>query len=173
MVDIESAVALSWLLDILMSTQPERPEWEACRERTPQEGQALNEREPIPYTLTKWPEPERDYDDEDDYPRQDEWPDEFTFADAVGLTFNDAKELLLERHAKYGPRNIADAPGGPLNGLRVRMTDKLARINNYVDGGGVADFADDSLQDAFIDIANYGLIGLMVLRGYWPAGGSR
>jgi hypothetical protein len=39
-------------------------------------------------------------------------------------------DLLIKKHKDYGPKNISLSPGGPLNGLRVRMWDKLARINN-------------------------------------------
>ena len=76
--------------------------------------------------------------------------------------------VVDERHEKYGSTNIANSPGGPLNGLRVRLHDKLARLNNYVDNGGTADFTDDKLRDCFIDIAGYALIGLLVLDGRWP-----
>jgi hypothetical protein len=74
-------------------------------------------------------------------------------------------ELLLSKHRDYGPKNISDAPGGPINGLRVRMHDKLARINNLTDSG--ADPKHESLEDSFKDMANYAIIGLLVLRGKW------
>ena len=74
-------------------------------------------------------------------------------------------DLLLSKHRDYGPRNISDAPGGPINGLRVRMHDKLARINNLFDSG--ADPEHESLEDSFKDMANYAIIGLLVLRGKW------
>lgn len=74
--------------------------------------------------------------------------------------------LLLRKHRDYGPKNIADAPGGALNGLRVRMHDKLARINHLIDSGATAQ--NEPLRDSFLDLANYGLIALMVLDGEWP-----
>jgi hypothetical protein len=74
-------------------------------------------------------------------------------------------ELLLSKHRDYGPRNISDAPGGALNGLRVRMHDKLARINNLVDSGASPEH--ESLEDSFKDMANYAIIGLLVLREQW------
>jgi hypothetical protein len=74
-------------------------------------------------------------------------------------------DLLLSKHRDYGPKNISLAPGGPVNGLRVRMHDKLARINNLVDSG--ADPEHESLEDSFKDMANYAIIGLLVLRGQW------
>ena len=74
-------------------------------------------------------------------------------------------ELLVSKHKDYGPRNISDAPGGALNGSRVRMHDKLARINNLVDNN--RDPKHESLEDSFKDMANYAIIGLLVLRGKW------
>jgi hypothetical protein len=74
-------------------------------------------------------------------------------------------DLLLSKHKDYGPRNIADAPGGALNGLRVRMHDKLARINNLYDTAALPEH--ESLEDSFKDMANYAIIGLLVLRGEW------
>jgi len=74
-------------------------------------------------------------------------------------------DLLISKHKDYGPKNISQSPGGPLNGLRVRMWDKLARINNLVDSG--ANPEHESLEDSFKDMANYAIIGLLVLRGKW------
>ena len=34
--------------------------------------------------------------------------------------------ILIKKHADYGPFNIAHAPGGAMNGLMVRMHDKIA-----------------------------------------------
>lgn len=74
-------------------------------------------------------------------------------------------ELLVSKHKDYGPKNISDSPGGPLNGLRVRMHDKLARINNLIDSGKNPNH--ESLEDSFKDMANYAIIGLLVMRGKW------
>ena len=74
-------------------------------------------------------------------------------------------DLLLSKHKDYGPKNISQAPGGAINGLRVRMHDKLARINNLVDSGATPEH--ESLEDSFKDMANYAIIGLLVLRGKW------
>ena len=75
-------------------------------------------------------------------------------------------DLLIKKHKDYGPKNISLSPGGPLNGLRVRMWDKLARINNLVDTGAKPE--NESLEDSFKDMANYAIIGLLVLQGKWP-----
>ena len=77
-----------------------------------------------------------------------------------------AGNLLLSKHKDYGPTNISHSPGGPLNGLRVRMHDKTARINHLIDSGATPE--NESLRDSFIDLLNYSAIALMVLDGKWP-----
>jgi hypothetical protein len=88
-----------------------------------------------------------------------------TFEYHVGKTYQELLDLLLSKHKDYGAKNIADAPGGAINGLRVRMHDKLARINNLVDNKQSPEH--ESFEDSFKDMANYAIIGLLVLRGEW------
>ena len=88
------------------------------------------------------------------------------FDDVVAEQFAEAMTVLLKKHADYGPKNIALSPGGPLNGLRVRMWDKMARINNLVDNGVKPE--NESLKDSFLDLANYAIIAMIVLDGDWP-----
>lgn len=88
-----------------------------------------------------------------------------TFQEALEELYRESYALLMKKHLDYGPKNISQSPGGPLNGLRVRMWDKLARINNLVDTGATPQ--NESLQDSFMDMANYAIIGLMVLNGDW------
>jgi len=83
----------------------------------------------------------------------------------VDNTVQELADLLISKHHDYGPRNISQSPGGPLNGLRVRMWDKFARINNLIDNE--VDPEHESLEDSFKDMANYAIIGLLVLRGQW------
>jgi hypothetical protein len=83
----------------------------------------------------------------------------------ISNTANELAELLLSKHKDYGPKNISQAPGGAINGLRVRMHDKLARINNLIDSGASPEH--ESLEDSFKDMANYAIIGLLVLRKQW------
>ena len=72
--------------------------------------------------------------------------------------------LMLRKHADYGPMNIAGAPGGAMNGLRVRMYDKLARLSHLGDND-TPNY--ESVEDTLIDLANYAIIGLLVQRGQW------
>ena len=87
------------------------------------------------------------------------------FENALAGKFTEAEQLLIKKHKDYGPKNISQSPGGPLNGLRVRMHDKLARINHLYDSGATPE--NESLRDSFIDLANYSIIALMVLDGDW------
>lgn len=77
-----------------------------------------------------------------------------------------AGNLLISKHHDYGPLNIARSPGGPINGLRVRMWDKIARINHLVDSNSAPQ--NESLRDSFMDLLNYSTIAIMVLDGNWP-----
>ena len=73
---------------------------------------------------------------------------------------------MLRKHSDYGPKNISQSPGGPLNGLRVRMWDKTARINNLLDSG--VQPSNEPLRDSFLDLMDYCAIAMLVLDGKWP-----
>jgi hypothetical protein len=83
----------------------------------------------------------------------------------VDIILDELRTILLKKQEDYGPLNIAHAPGGAINGLRVRMHDKLARLNNLYSKGATPNF--ESIEDTFIDLANYAIIGLLVQRGQW------
>jgi hypothetical protein len=91
--------------------------------------------------------------------------DEAFVAD-VWRIMDSAGNLLIRKHHDYGPKNIAHSPGGPLNGLRVRMWDKIARINNLLDSGVKP--SNESLRDSYLDLLNYSAIAMMVLDNVWP-----
>jgi hypothetical protein len=76
-------------------------------------------------------------------------------------------DLLIKKHKDYGPKNISNSPYGATNGLVVRMWDKIARIVNLTKDGKNISAENEPLEDSFKDIANYGIIGLLVLRGKW------
>ena len=88
------------------------------------------------------------------------------FVTNVWRILDAAGNLLIKKHHDYGPKNISLSPGGPLNGLRVRMWDKIARINNLLDSG--VQPSNESLRDSFIDLLNYSAIAMMVLDETWP-----
>ena len=88
------------------------------------------------------------------------------FVTDVWRILDAAGNLLIKKHHDYGPKKISLSPGGPLNGLRVRMWDKVARINNLIDSN--VNPSNESLRDSFIDLLNYSAIAMMVLDGTWP-----
>ena len=83
----------------------------------------------------------------------------------VDVILNELRSIMMKKQEDYGPLNIALAPGGAMNGLRVRMYDKLARLNNLADKAATPNF--ESIEDTLIDLANYAIIGLLVQRGQW------
>jgi hypothetical protein len=85
--------------------------------------------------------------------------------DDLFIIHNELATVMLKKHEDYGPMNISGAPGGAMNGLRVRMYDKLARLNNLVDTGDTPNY--ESIEDTLLDLANYAIIGLLVQRGQW------
>lgn len=92
-------------------------------------------------------------------------PGATAFGQAVIDVFTEARDLMISKHNDYGPTNISNAPGGPINGLRVRIHDKTARINHLVDSGQEPEH--EALRDSFMDLANYALIAIMVIDGRW------
>jgi len=84
----------------------------------------------------------------------------------VDAILADLRSILLRKQEDYGPLNISLAPGGPYNGLRVRMFDKLQRFSHLIEtGNDTPNF--ESLRDTFIDLANYAIIGILVQSGQW------
>ena len=79
---------------------------------------------------------------------------------------NELFAILIKKHADYGPFNIAHAPGGAMNGLMVRMHDKMARLKNLTYNNSATPNYE-SVEDTLIDLANYAIIGLLVQRGQW------
>ena len=122
------------------------------------------------YPVSRWPWLENNTDGEDgtrpySHSQHSTIKREVHLEGYLSNTTKELSALLLSKHRDYGPKNISLAPGGALNGLRVRMHDKLARINNLVESGATPDH--ESLEDSFKDMANYAIIGLLVLRGQW------
>jgi len=72
--------------------------------------------------------------------------------------------LLDAKQKDYGPGNISRFG---VKGLSVRLYDKVERLANLLVDREESP-KNESLEDTFKDIANYGLIGLMLLRDQWP-----
>ena len=84
-------------------------------------------------------------------------------------------KCLQRKHMDYGLNNIAlggdivnnsDDKQFSLTGLCIRLTDKISRLKNLLING--RSFVEgEGMEDTFIDIANYGIIGLLVGRDKW------
>tara|TARA_R100001244_G_scaffold85617_2_gene65517 strand:- start:648 stop:1046 length:399 start_codon:yes stop_codon:yes gene_type:complete len=83
-------------------------------------------------------------------------------------------KMFAAKHMDYGLNNIA--LGGDLTdesdkkfsltGLCIRLTDKISRLKNLLTNG--KNFVKgEGMEDTFLDIANYGIIGLLVGRDKW------
>jgi hypothetical protein len=88
------------------------------------------------------------------------------FINNVWKVGDEVTNILIKKQADYGPHNIGRAPGGALNGLIVRIHDKVSRILHLTSND--VDPQNESLRDSYVDLANYALIALMVLDGTWP-----
>lgn len=80
--------------------------------------------------------------------------------------YDEIYDILIKKQNDYGPNNIRNAPGGALNGLQVRLYDKMSRLINLIQSGAKPE--NESLRDTFVDIANYGVIGMMIIDDTFP-----
>jgi hypothetical protein len=84
-------------------------------------------------------------------------------------------EMFARKHMDYGLNNItlggdivnnSDDKKFSLTGLCIRLTDKISRLKNLLVNGR-SFVKGEGMEDTFIDIANYGIIGLLVGRDKW------
>ena len=83
-------------------------------------------------------------------------------------------KMFARKHMDYGLNNIAlggdltndDDKKFSLTGLCIRLTDKISRLKNLLVNGR-SFVKGEGMEDTFIDIANYGIIGLLVGRDKW------
>jgi hypothetical protein len=83
-------------------------------------------------------------------------------------------ETFARKHMDYGLQNIS--LGGDLTkendkkfsltGLAIRLTDKVSRLRNLL-VNGKSFVKGEGMEDTFLDVANYGIIGLLVGRNKW------
>ena len=83
-------------------------------------------------------------------------------------TFNQAAKncsikianTIISKQTDYGQNNILGCPVGAEMGLIVRLFDKLNRLANLYKQGKPP--TNESLRDTWLDIAGYGMIGMML-----------
>ena len=84
-------------------------------------------------------------------------------------------ELFLHKQHDYGPGNISvgtmlQTPEEiklSLTGLWFRMNDKLQRVKTLLLGDKKSAVKDEPLEDAYLDVSNYGIMATIVGRGKW------
>ena len=84
-------------------------------------------------------------------------------------------ELFLHKQHDYGPGNISvgtqlQTPEEiklSLTGLWFRMNDKLQRMKTLLMNNIESAVKDEPLEDAYLDVSNYGIMATIVNRGKW------
>ena len=84
-------------------------------------------------------------------------------------------ELFLHKQHAYGPGNISvgtnlqtqDEVHLSLTGLWFRMNDKLQRLKTLLLSGRKNAVEGEPMEDAYLDVSNYGIMATIVGRGKW------
>jgi len=84
-------------------------------------------------------------------------------------------ELFLHKQHDYGPGNISvgsqlqteEEVHLSLTGLWFRMNDKIQRLKTLLMGGREAAVNGEPMEDAFLDVSNYGIMATIVKNGKW------
>ncbi len=77
----------------------------------------------------------------------------------------DIFELFTKKHESYGPDNIS---GTGIQGIIVRSWDKINRLRRLIVTGIDDPLVDESVENTLMDLANYAIIGLLLLHNIWP-----
>ena len=84
-------------------------------------------------------------------------------------------ELFLHKQHDYGPGNISvgtqlqtpEEVKLSLTGLWFRMNDKLQRVKTLLMNNRESAVKDEPLEDAYLDVSNYGIMATIVKKGLW------
>ena len=83
--------------------------------------------------------------------------------------------LFCKKQHDYGPGNISvgtqlatkEEIKLSLTGLWFRMNDKIQRLRNLLMSGKDAAVQDEPIEDAYLDVSNYGIMATIVKNGKW------
>ena len=83
--------------------------------------------------------------------------------------------LFLHKQHDYGPGNISvgsqlqtpEEVKLSLTGLWCRMNDKIQRLKTLLMGDREAAVNGEPMEDAFLDVSNYGIMATIVKNGKW------
>ena len=103
---------------------------------------------------------------------EEEWP---LMTEEFKKIQREQYELFLHKQHDYGPGNISvgtflvtpEEIKLSLTGLWVRMNDKLQRVKTLLLGDRKSAVKDEPLEDAYLDVSNYGIMATIVGRGKW------
>tara|TARA_B100000902_G_scaffold300532_1_gene288144 strand:- start:16257 stop:16634 length:378 start_codon:yes stop_codon:yes gene_type:complete len=84
-------------------------------------------------------------------------------------------DLFCRKQHDYGPGNISvgtqllteDEIKLSLTGLWFRMNDKIQRLKTMLLDGRKAAVKDEPMEDAYLDVSNYGIMAAIVARKKW------
>ena len=84
-------------------------------------------------------------------------------------------ELFLHKQHDYGPGNISvgtqlqteEEIKLSLTGLWFRMNDKIQRLKTLLMGVRESAVNGEPMEDAFLDVSNYGIMATIVRNGKW------
>ena len=84
-------------------------------------------------------------------------------------------ELFAAKMMDYGLSNISlgsdlstkEDRDLSITGIWLRCNDKINRLKNMLKRDGKNYVQGEAMIDSFIDISNYGIIAMLVLRGKW------
>tara|TARA_B100000073_G_scaffold293165_1_gene256741 strand:- start:4071 stop:4454 length:384 start_codon:yes stop_codon:yes gene_type:complete len=101
-----------------------------------------------------------------------EWPEMTTEFKRIQ---REQYELFLKKQHDYGPGNISvgtnlqtpDEVHLSLTGLWFRMNDKLQRLKTLLLSGRKNAVEGEPMEDAYLDVSNYGIMATIVGRGKW------
>jgi len=90
-------------------------------------------------------------------------PEPRTFNEGLDIVLAENRALMLRKQNDYGPSNIT-ALGN--RGVFVRVWDKIARLKNLLWDHPNRQTANESIEDSWRDLSNYGVLAILNERGW-------
>ena len=103
---------------------------------------------------------------------EEEWPE---MTEEFKKIQREQYQLFLFKQHDYGPGNISvgtqlqteDEIHLSLTGLWFRMNDKIQRLKNLLMNKRESAVEGEPMEDAYLDVSNYGIMATIVSRGKW------
>ena len=103
---------------------------------------------------------------------EEEWPE---MTNEFKKIQKEQYELFLHKQHDYDPGNISvgtqlqtpEEVRLSLIGLFFRMNDKIQRVKTLLLNNRKSAVKDEPIEDAYLDVSNYGIMATIVNRGKW------